>query len=82
MFRSTTIIRELALNPTKVIFMLKHSVKLRRYMLFSSVAAFHRAACVLHAVHSAHHATHTPFHHMLPHNLTINNDVMSPNILT
>jgi hypothetical protein len=33
MFRSSTIIRELTLNLTKVIFMLKHSVKLRRYLL-------------------------------------------------
>ena len=47
MFRSTTIIRELSLNLTKVIFMLKHSVKLRRYMLFDDVVACHRAACVL-----------------------------------
>ena len=31
MFRSSTIIRELVLNLAKVIFMLKHSVKLRRY---------------------------------------------------
>ena len=31
MFRSSTIIRELALNLDKVIFMLKYSVKLRRY---------------------------------------------------
>jgi len=31
--------------------MLKHSVKLRRYMLFGDVAACHRAACVLCAVH-------------------------------
>jgi hypothetical protein len=31
MFRSSTIIRELALNLAKVIFMLKYSVKLRRY---------------------------------------------------
>ena len=31
MFRSSTIIRELALNLAKFIFMLKHSVKLRRY---------------------------------------------------
>ena len=29
MFRPSTIIRELALNSAKVIFMLKHSVKLR-----------------------------------------------------
>ena len=47
MFRSTTIIRELVLNLAKVIFMLKHSVKLRRYMLFVDVAACHGAACVL-----------------------------------
>ena len=33
MFRSSTIIRELALNLAKVIFTLKHSVKLRRYLL-------------------------------------------------
>ena len=31
MFWSWTIIRDLALNLAKVIFMLKHSVKLRRY---------------------------------------------------
>ena len=40
MFRSSTIIRELALNPAKVIFMLKHSVKLRRYLLCGYVAAY------------------------------------------
>ena len=39
MFRSTTIIRELVLNLAKVIFMLKHSVELGRYMLFGDVAA-------------------------------------------
>jgi hypothetical protein len=39
MFRSTTIIRELVLNLDKVIFILKHSVKLHRYMLFGDVAA-------------------------------------------
>ena len=32
MFRHSTIIRELVLNLAKVIFMLKHSVKLRRYV--------------------------------------------------
>jgi tRNA U55 pseudouridine synthase TruB len=31
MFRSLTIIRELALNLARVIFTLKHCVKLRRY---------------------------------------------------
>ena len=39
MFRSLTIIRELALNLAKVIFTLKHSVKLRRYLLCGCVAA-------------------------------------------
>ena len=40
MFRSSTIIRELELNlTTKVIFTLKHSVKLRRYLLDGCVAA-------------------------------------------
>jgi len=47
MFRSTAIIRELVLNLAKVIFMLKHSVKLSFYMLFCDVAACHRVACVL-----------------------------------
>ena len=60
MFRSPTIITELALNLAKVIFMLKHSVKLRRYLLCGCVAA-----CS-----------------MLPHNRIINNDVISPNVLT
>ena len=32
MFPSSTVIRELALNLAKVIFMLKHSVELRRYL--------------------------------------------------
>ena len=60
MFRSSTIIREPALNLAKVIFTLKHSVKLRRYLLCGCVAACHGMACVLYAVqnatqsHSAH----------------------------
>jgi len=43
MFRSSTIIRELVLNLAKVlyIYMLKHSVKLRRYMLFGDVTCCH-----------------------------------------
>jgi hypothetical protein len=53
MFRFTTIIRVLVENLDKVVFILKHSVKLRRYMLFGDVAACHRAECVLCAVHSA-----------------------------
>jgi hypothetical protein len=82
MFRSLTIIRKLALNLAKVIFMLKHSVKLRRYLLCGCVAARHGMECVLHAVHNAQHATHTPFHDMLPHNRITNNDVISPNVST
>ena len=39
MFRSSTIIKELAVNLAKVIFMLKHSVKLRLYLLSGCVAA-------------------------------------------
>ena len=39
MFRSSTIISELALNLAKVIFVLKHSVKLRRYLLCGCVAS-------------------------------------------
>ena len=77
MFRSSTIIRELALNLAKVIFMLKHSVKLRRYLLCVCVAACKEMAYVF---YSAQHATHTPFHDMLPHNLIINKDVISPNV--
>ena len=50
MFRSATIIRELVPHLAKVIFMLKHTVKLRRYILCGDVAASHRAACVLCAV--------------------------------
>ena len=88
MFRSSTIIRELALNLAKVIFMLKHSVELRRCLLCSCVAACHEIACVLYAVqnatesHSAQHKTYTPFHDMLLHYRIINNDVISRNVLT
>ena len=76
MFRYLTIIRELALNLAKFIFILKHSVELRRYLLCGCVAAQHTMACVLHAVH----ATHTPFHDILPHNRIIYNDVIPPNV--
>ena len=71
MLRSSTIIRVLALNLAKVIFMLKHSVKLRRNLLCGCVAACHGMVCVLCRMrlqsHSAHNTTHTPFHEMLPH---------------
>ena len=39
MFRSSIIIRELVLNLAKVIFILKHSVKLRRFLICGCVAA-------------------------------------------
>ena len=74
MFRSSTFISELAPNLAKVIFILKLLVKLRRYLLCGCMAACHGMARVL-------HATHTPFHDMLPHNRIINNDVISPNVL-
>jgi hypothetical protein len=60
MFRSSTIIWELALNLAKFIFMLNHSVKLRHYLLYGCVAACHGMVFVLHAVQNAQHATHTP----------------------
>ena len=82
MFRSSTIIRELALNLDKVKFTLKHSVKLRRYLLCGCVAACHGMVCVLHAMQNAQHATHTPFHDMMPNNRIINNNGISPKILT
>ena len=77
MFRSSTIIRELALNLAKVIFMSKHLVKLNRY--YCAVVWQHVmewcVCCMLCRMqlqsHSAQHATHTPFHDMLPHNRTI-----------
>ena len=53
MFRSSTIIRELALNLPKVIFMLKNSVKSCRYLLCNCVAACHGMACVFYAVQNA-----------------------------
>jgi hypothetical protein len=59
MFRSTTIIRELVLNLAEVI--LKHSVKLRRYMLFGDVTACHRAKCVWCAVQNATESHNTHF---------------------
>ena len=51
------------MNVANFIFILKHSVKLRRYLLCGCVTACHGMACVLHAVH----VTHTPFHDMLLH---------------
>jgi hypothetical protein len=46
MDRYSTVIRELALNLAKVVFILKHSVKSRRYLLSGCVAACHGMVCV------------------------------------
>ena len=73
MFRSTTIIRELVLNLAKVIFMLKQSVKLRRYMLFGDVAACQSGVCVVCTANKTH---------MLPHHQITYNDVILPSVLT
>ena len=43
MFRPSTIIRELALNLAKVIFMLKYSMKLGRYTIYYAVVWQHAA---------------------------------------
>ena len=51
MFRSSNFIRELTLNLAKVIFMLKHSVKLRCYLLCGCLAALSLfAQYVTHAI--------------------------------
>ena len=63
MFRSSTIVRELALNPAKIIFMSKHSVKLRRYLLYDWVAACHGIACVCLMLCILHSIKHT---HAIP----------------
>jgi len=62
MFRSLmTIIRELYLYLTKVIFMSKRSVKLRRFIyILGDVAACRRAE---------QHTTHMPLYDILPHHL-------------
>ena len=77
MFRFPIIIWELALNLAKFIFILKHPVELRRYLLCGCVPACHGMACVLHALQNA---TQTPFHGMLAHNRIINNDLIPPNV--
>jgi len=62
MFRYSTILKQLALNLAKFIFILKHSVKLRLYFLCGCVAACHGMACVLYTVQNEQHTTHRPFH--------------------
>ena len=41
------------MNLAEVIYMLKHSVKLRHYLLCGCVAACHGMACVLYGVQNA-----------------------------
>ena len=50
MFRSSTILRELVQSVAKVVFMSKHTVKLRRCILCGDVAACREMACVLFVV--------------------------------
>ena len=60
MFRSSTIIRELALNLAKVTFMLKHSVKLSRYLLCNNVAGHQPATSWMHYTTSCNTQSSTP----------------------
>jgi hypothetical protein len=72
MFRSSTVIRELALSLAKVI--LKHWVKLCPYTsrLCGSVAA---------CLGVAWHTTHTPPQDMLPHHHITYKDIILPSAL-
>ena len=88
MSRSSTILRELVQSVAEVIFLLKHSVKLRRCILCGDVAVCPEMVCVCVCAlccadcsqNNKH--THTPFHDMLPHLHTIYNDVIVLNVLT
>ena len=68
------------MNLAKIIFMLKHSVKLGHYMIFGDVAACHIVACVLCAVQ--HSTQHTPLCDMLPRHQITYNDVILQSVLT
>ena len=50
MFRSSMILRKLVQSLAKVIFLFKHSVKLRHCILCGDVAACRETACVLFVV--------------------------------
>ena len=75
------------LSLAKVILILKHSVKLRRYLLCGGVVAFPGMVCILCAVQSktkscsAQHTVCIPYQDMLPHHRTTNNDITSLNVL-
>ena len=63
----------LQLSLAKVILILKHSVRLCRYLLFGGVAACPSMACVLCAVLCKAHSSHvTPPNNNLTECLTIN----------
>ena len=59
MIRYSTILRELVQSLANVTLLLKHSVKLRRFILCGDVAACREMACVLFVVQTAH----TPYFH-------------------
>jgi hypothetical protein len=63
----------LQLSLAKVILILKHSVRLHRYLLCGGVAAFPGKVCVLCAVL-------TLYRDMLPHHRITNNDVTLLNV--
>ena len=74
MFRSSTIIRELALNLTKDIFVKTFCEITSLFIMRLSGSMSWNGVCV------ACCACNT--HVMLPHNRIKNNDVISPNVLT
>ena len=53
MFRSSIILSELVQNLAKVTLLLKHSVKLRRFVSCGDVTACREMACVLSVVQTA-----------------------------
>jgi hypothetical protein len=71
MFRSLMmIIKELYLYLTKVIFMLKHSVKLHHfinYVMWQNVVERLVLCAVQIGSHSAQHTTHMPLYDILTH---------------
>jgi hypothetical protein len=74
MFRSSTILRELAQSLANFTLLLKHSVKLRRCILCGDVAACRAMACVLFFVQTAvctTNSTHAISRHAAtsPHNI-------------
>ena len=76
MLWSLTIIRELALNLAKVIFIKTFGAITSLFIMrLCGSMSWNGMCCMLCRMQ------HTPFHDMLPHNSIINNDVISPNVL-